>query len=353
MLLAYEKTGYDATVKGRLPDLLNEWSVRRLVDAGANAIKILLYYDPADDEEVNTVKHAFIERIGSECMALDVPFFLEPVTYRDDITGLEWAKAKPEAVTRSMEEFSKAKYGVDVLKVEVPIDMKFVSGTQSFTGEEAYTRADALRLFKEASDVATKPFIYLSAGVSNEQFVETLAAGRRIGRQFLRCPLWPRDLARWRANLRAGRARCAESVALDPGSVKHSGGQRCRGCRRRNPGGLSTEAKTRSKCSIPCSTKQQEGTAPSMPGIGIHGFGRIGRSAMRIALANDLFSPVSISDIRDLDTFAALFKVDTNYGVFPEPVSTDGNTLKVGSRSIKYIDSRKKSRTGRRWGSIW
>jgi len=78
-----------------------------------------------------------------------------------------------------------------------------------------------------------------------------------------------------------------------------------------------------------------------MPGIGIHGFGRIGRSAMRIALANDLFSPVSISDIRDLDTFAALFKVDTNYGVFPEPVSTDGNTLKVGSRSIKYIDSSK------------
>jgi glyceraldehyde 3-phosphate dehydrogenase len=78
-----------------------------------------------------------------------------------------------------------------------------------------------------------------------------------------------------------------------------------------------------------------------MPGIGIHGFGRIGRSAMRIALANDLFSPVSISDIRDLDTFAALFKVDTNYGVFPEPVSVDGNTLKVGSRSITYIDSSK------------
>ncbi|MCA9861135.1 MAG: tagatose 1,6-diphosphate aldolase, partial [Thermomicrobiales bacterium] len=162
VLLAYEKTGYDATVKGRLPDLLDEWSVRRLVDAGANAIKILLYYDPADDEKINTVKHAFIERVGAECTALDVPFFLEPVTYRDDVSGLDWAKAKPEAVTRSMDEFSKAKYGVDVLKVEVPIDMKFVSGTRSFTGEEAYTREDALRLFKEASDAATKPFIYLS-----------------------------------------------------------------------------------------------------------------------------------------------------------------------------------------------
>lgn len=184
VLLAYEKTGYDATVKGRLPDLLDEWSVRRLVEAGANAIKILLYYDPADDERINTVKHAFIERVGSECAALDVPFFLEPVTYRDDVSGLDWAKAKPEAVTRSMEEFSKPRYGVDVLKVEVPIDMKYVSGTNSFTGEEAYTRADALRLFQEASDAATKPFIYLSAGVSNEQFVETLHLAAESGARF-------------------------------------------------------------------------------------------------------------------------------------------------------------------------
>ncbi len=184
VLLAYEKTGYDATVKGRLPDLLDEWSVRRLVEAGANAIKILLYYDPADDEAINTVKHAFIERIGAECAAIDVPFFLEPVTYRDDVSGLDWAKAKPDAVTRSMEEFSKDKYRVDVLKVEVPIDMKFVSGTASFTGEEAYTREQALRLFKAASDAATKPFIYLSAGVSNEQFVETLLLAAESGADY-------------------------------------------------------------------------------------------------------------------------------------------------------------------------
>ena len=78
-----------------------------------------------------------------------------------------------------------------------------------------------------------------------------------------------------------------------------------------------------------------------MAGIGIHGFGRIGRSALRIALQNDLFSPVSISDIKDLPTLAALFQVDTNYGVFPETVVADDSTLKVGDRSIAYIDSSK------------
>ncbi|MBE3039353.1 MAG: tagatose 1,6-diphosphate aldolase, partial [Chloroflexi bacterium] len=77
VFLAYEKTGYDATVKGRLPDLLSEWSVRRLIAAGANVIKILLYIDPDDDPRINTVKQAFLERVGAECRAYDVPFFLE------------------------------------------------------------------------------------------------------------------------------------------------------------------------------------------------------------------------------------------------------------------------------------
>jgi tagatose 1,6-diphosphate aldolase len=42
LLLAYEKTGYDKTGPGRLPDLLDDWSVRRLKEAGADCIKILL-----------------------------------------------------------------------------------------------------------------------------------------------------------------------------------------------------------------------------------------------------------------------------------------------------------------------
>jgi tagatose 1,6-diphosphate aldolase len=184
VLLAYEKTGYDATVKGRLPDLLDEWSVTRLVERGADAVKILLYYDPDDDLKINAVKHAFIERVGSECAANDVSFFLEPVTYADDVSGADWAKRKPDAVSRGMAEFSKPRYGVDVLKVEVPVDMKYVSGTQSFKGEEVYTRGDALKLFQEAASAASKPFIYLSAGVGNDVFVETLELAAESGANY-------------------------------------------------------------------------------------------------------------------------------------------------------------------------
>ncbi|HKF37165.1 MAG TPA: tagatose 1,6-diphosphate aldolase, partial [Ktedonobacteraceae bacterium] len=118
VMLAYEKSGYDFGVKGRLPDLLPEWSVRRLVEAGAQAIKILLYYNPFDDARINQVKQAYVERIGAECSALDVPFFLEPLVYDDaigDEKGLAFARKKPEYVVRAIEEFSKSRYGVDVL----------------------------------------------------------------------------------------------------------------------------------------------------------------------------------------------------------------------------------------------
>jgi tagatose 1,6-diphosphate aldolase len=178
LLLAYEKTGYDKTGAGRLPDLLDVWSVRRLAEAGADCIKILLYYTPFDPKPVNDQKHAWVERIGDECRANDIPFFLEFVGYDEggDEKGLEYAKRKPEIVTASMAEFTKDRYGVDVMKVEVPINMKFVEGAASFAGgDAAYSRDDAMRLFLESSKVATRPFIFLSAGVSNEEFTESLA----------------------------------------------------------------------------------------------------------------------------------------------------------------------------------
>jgi tagatose 1,6-diphosphate aldolase len=67
LLLAYELSGYDNTQAGRLPDLLPHVSAKRIVDWGADAVKILIYYSPYDDAGVNDIKHAFVERIGAEC----------------------------------------------------------------------------------------------------------------------------------------------------------------------------------------------------------------------------------------------------------------------------------------------
>jgi tagatose 1,6-diphosphate aldolase len=186
LLLAYEKTGYDKTGPGRLPDLLDHWSVRRLKEAGADCLKILLYYTPFDPKDINDRKHAWVERLGDECRSNDIPFFLEFVGYEEgmDEKGLDYAKKKPEVVLGSMQEFTKDRYGVDVMKVEVPINMKFVEGAKVFAGQKAYTKKEAMEHFRRAAAVATKPFIYLSAGVSNAEFTEDLEMAAESGVKF-------------------------------------------------------------------------------------------------------------------------------------------------------------------------
>src|SRR3954465_11706221 len=187
LLLAYEESGYDNTKPGRLPDLLPHVSVKRIVDWGADAVKILIYYTPFDEAPVNDIKHAFIERIGAECEHYQIPFFLEFVGYDPkggDEKGVEFAKIKPEVVIKAMEEFGKPQYNVDVLKVEVPVNAEFVEGSSVFKGQAAYTRQEALDHFRRAADVAKKPFIYLSAGVSNAQFVESLNMAAEAGTDY-------------------------------------------------------------------------------------------------------------------------------------------------------------------------
>jgi len=188
VFLAYEKTGYDTKVAGRLPDLLDEWSVRRLVAAGANVIKVLMYYNSQDTAHINTTKYAFIERIGAECRAYDVPFFLEVLAYDEKVgeeKSLEFAHVKPGRVKEYMREFSQAGYGVDVLKVEIPVNMAYVAGTQANqAGKVAYSREEAKQCFREAAAASQVPFIYLSAGVSDEVFLESLELATEAGTPF-------------------------------------------------------------------------------------------------------------------------------------------------------------------------
>jgi tagatose 1,6-diphosphate aldolase len=83
-----------------------------------------------------------------------------------------------------MVEFSKPQYKVDMLKVEVPVNAEYVEGSSVYKGQKAYTRQEALELFRKAADVATKPFIYLSAGVSNAQFIESLNMASESGTDY-------------------------------------------------------------------------------------------------------------------------------------------------------------------------
>jgi glyceraldehyde 3-phosphate dehydrogenase len=76
-----------------------------------------------------------------------------------------------------------------------------------------------------------------------------------------------------------------------------------------------------------------------MGSIAIHGFGRIGRTLQRIGLERSLFTAAAISDIKDAPALAALFQVDTNYGLWPEPVEAEADSIRIGGRAIPYFNT--------------
>ena len=185
LLYSYERSGYDTSAPGRQPGLLDGWSAHRLVEQGATGAKVLVYYDPNEDEAINDRKHAFVERIGAECEAVGIPFFLETLTYNDRTSDpLERARAKPAAVRATMAEFAKPHYRVHVQKVELPFDPAFTAGFSQAPQKVAYDREAVRDHLLSAAEAASQPFIYLSAGVDMSVFAEALELAAEAGTGF-------------------------------------------------------------------------------------------------------------------------------------------------------------------------
>ena len=145
----------------------------------------MLYYDVDSSEELNQQKQAYIERVGSECVAEDIPFFLEILAYDEtiaDASSAEYAKVKPRKVIEAMKVFSDSRFNIDVLKVEVPVNVKYVEGFGD--GEVVHTKEEAAAFFKEQDEATKLPYIYLSAGVSAKLFQETLVFAHESGANF-------------------------------------------------------------------------------------------------------------------------------------------------------------------------
>lgn len=177
LILTYEKDSYVNRSLHRMPELISGATVRSLKEAGADCIKVLVHYCPYAGEDINDSKQLLVERVGIECASEDVPFLLEVLGY--DSKGanpqtFQYAVQKPEIVRLNIVEFSNSRYAVDLLKVEFPVNMQYVSGSDSFQGKEAYSRSQALKYFRQAAQASQVPFVYLSAGVSHAEFLEAL-----------------------------------------------------------------------------------------------------------------------------------------------------------------------------------
>ena len=198
LLLAYEKTGYarvGESSKGRKTELIEGWNVAKAQRAGATAIKLLVYYHPDAEPEVVEYQQEVARRVGAECAEHELPYLLELVAYPLEEPGadsVEFALRKPELVRRSAEEFSKPEYGVDVLKLEFPGDLKYTREYRHavFDGKEraeAYTVADLARACEELDSASALPWVILSAGVDIREFIVQVELASEAGASGFLC----------------------------------------------------------------------------------------------------------------------------------------------------------------------
>lgn len=191
LIMAYEKTGYDSSQKELLPGLVDHYAVQDLVQKGVHALKLLVYYDPNEEEKYNAMKKTLIKRVGDECKQNDLLFILEPVTYSAkgiSVKSTEFAKIKPPMIEYFMEEFSKESYGVDLLKVEAPVAIFHIEGYHHCeNGESVFSIEEAAKFYYQCSEKSKVPFVYLSGGVTNEQFIEMLYFAQKAKSKFCGC----------------------------------------------------------------------------------------------------------------------------------------------------------------------
>lgn len=176
-MLAYEADVYHIADEDRITKLPDNLQVSDYPGLGAEILKFFLYYGPNDPTELNQRKMDIVASIGQQCRDTGVTFLFEPIVYDraiPDGTSVEYALAKPDLVRRATQTFAAPHFSIDILKVEIPVSLGHIGGAMSVAEAEA--------AFVDAAEPAGDiPLLYLSAGVTFEQFRDALAMSRKAG----------------------------------------------------------------------------------------------------------------------------------------------------------------------------
>lgn len=169
LVVTLEDSVFRETAEGRLSADIDEWSVGKIKRMGGDAVKVLAWYRPDAVRSVTSKQQDYVKRIGGECARFDIPFLLELLVYRmaeDTGRSREHSNvrgSKSEHVLASVEEFAKPDYGVDMFKLESPVDASGADGS-----------AEVQNLFDELGQLAGRPWVMLSAGAGKSEFKAVL-----------------------------------------------------------------------------------------------------------------------------------------------------------------------------------
>lgn len=165
----------------------DHFSLNRLVHAKTNGVKVRVPYNPHTDEQTTDQKLALLERVGAEALAADLPLFVEPVVYDDQVSdksSAEFAKLQPDLVIDTIKELTKERYHIDILQIETPINFAYTEGFAESNATVVYSQREAAKLLKEASDTTTRPFIFQTGDNSVETFQTAVKFAGKAGAKF-------------------------------------------------------------------------------------------------------------------------------------------------------------------------
>lgn len=173
LLLALEKSGYDGDPAARRTLLLEDWDVTRTARAGANGVKLLVYYHP--DAPNSDAQEAVVAEVAAQCRAVGLPLFLEPLHYSLDrsvkrVSNAERRRVVVESARRLVP------LGVDVLKAEFPLDVA------TCPDQDEWAEACA-----ELSAACAVPWVLLSAGVDFETYMQQVRVACVAGASGILC----------------------------------------------------------------------------------------------------------------------------------------------------------------------
>jgi len=164
LIVRLERTGCETTSDGigRLQAIEPGWSVAKIKRLGAQAVKLLVYYEPTHTESAER-QRALVERVAAECDRHDIVLLLEALSYPlggEERTSPSYLERKPTTVIDSARHLSGL---ADVYKAEFPGSLGRESNEQL---------AANLTALDEAS---RRPWVLLSAGVDFPDYERQVA----------------------------------------------------------------------------------------------------------------------------------------------------------------------------------
>lgn len=176
LVVTLEDSLFEETDGGRLSASIDDWSVNKIKRMGGDAVKVLAWYRPDAGAAVLRAQQDYVKRIGEDCARHDIPFLFELLVYplasdaHQTKEYVEMKGKKADDVLASVEEFAKPDYGVDVFKLESPVNASDADGS-----------AAVQAVFDEMGRLAGRPWVMLSAGAGKAEFRKVLKHAFRAG----------------------------------------------------------------------------------------------------------------------------------------------------------------------------